>query len=186
MNLPPISDYLDAIARINNLPVSDSGQWFFYQGMLFLSRRKWWADFGTRHASHEGLDIGIFKNLSGDREWLDTTARIPAMAAGTVINVCDDFLGRSVIVKHCSNKQSRQVTVYSHLKVPGSIFPGMRVEPGDIVGQIADTTGKKSGIHCHLHISLMDIAHQIPDHKITWQVMGEPDPEMVKLFNPMV
>ncbi len=183
---PPITDYLDTLARINDLPVSDPGQWFFYPGMLFLSKKKWWADFGIRHASHEGLDIGIFKNRSGNRQWLDTTTRIPARARGTVINVCDDFLGRSVIVRHFSTRQSRQVSVYSHLKVPGTVFPGKKVEPGEIMGTIADTTGKKSGIHCHLHISLMEIANQIPDRNITWQVMGEPDPEMVKLFNPMV
>ncbi|MDY0220103.1 MAG: peptidoglycan DD-metalloendopeptidase family protein [Desulfobacterium sp.] len=185
MKLPPIAAYLDAIARINTLPVAHSGRWVFYQGMLFLSRKKWWADFGIRHANHEGLDIGIFMNRSNNLEWLETTTRIPAMAGGRIINVCDDFLGQSVIIEHYSNSISRGVSVYSHLKVPGSIVPGKDVEQNEIIGRIADTTGKKSGIHCHLHISLMEIATLIKESKIDWQIMGEPDPGVVKLFNPM-
>jgi murein DD-endopeptidase MepM/ murein hydrolase activator NlpD len=153
--------------------------------MLFLSQKKWWADFGTRHARHEGLDIGIFMNRAGKLEWLETTTKIPAMASGRVINVCDDFLGQSVVVEHCSNPTSRGVSVYSHLKVPGTIVPGKDIEQNEIIGRIADTTGRRSGIHCHLHISLMEIKNFIPDRNINWHIMGEPDPGVVKLFNPM-
>ena len=31
--------------------------WVFHPGMLMGSNAKWWGDFGTRHASHEGIDI---------------------------------------------------------------------------------------------------------------------------------
>ncbi|MCP4114102.1 MAG: M23 family metallopeptidase [Desulfobacteraceae bacterium] len=181
-----IRSYLDAVTRLNNLPISDTREWFFHHGMLFRSRAKWWADFGTRHATHEGLDIARFRNRAGRVQWLDTKTRVPAMAGGEVINVCGDFLGRSVIVKHARDEVSRLVSVYSHITVPSGIMPGIRVEKGDVIGQIADTTGKKSGIHCHLHISIMEIANHIPDRDITWEIMGEPDLKGVKLYNPMV
>lgn len=186
LKIPPIVTYLDTIARINDLPISTPGEWFFYQGMLFLSKKKWWADFGTRHANHEGIDIGLFKNRYGKIEWLDTSTRVPAMAEGEIVNVCPDLLGHTVVIKHCSNRVSREVSVYSHLSVPSFIVPGKTVRQGEIIGNIADTTKNKSGLHCHLHLSLMEISNLIPDKDINWQVMGNPDNKMVKLFNPMV
>lgn len=179
-----IRSYLDTIARINDLPISNPGEWFFFDGMLFLSRAKWWADFGTRHAMHEGLDIALFKNRSGKISWLDTTTGVPAMAKGEIINVCPDFLGQSVIVRHEKGKTSRIVSVYSHMRVPSQVTSGREVEKGDIVGYIADTSEKRSGIHCHLHISLMEITNKIADKEITWEIMGKPDLGMVKIFNP--
>ncbi|MBI9091307.1 MAG: M23 family metallopeptidase [Desulfobacterium sp.] len=181
-----IRSYLDAITHLNNLPISDQREWFFHPGMLFWSRAKWWADFGTRHAMHEGLDIALFRNRTGRIQWLDTSTRVPAMAKGEVINVCSDFLGRSVIIKHAQDAESRLVSVYSHIAVPSAVVPGTRVNKGDVVGQIADTTGKKSGIHCHLHVSIMEIANEITDNEISWEIMGEPDLKGVKLFNPMI
>ncbi len=180
-----IRSYLDTITHLNNLPISDQREWFFHQGMLFRSRAKWWADFGTRHAMHEGLDIGLYRNRTGELRWLDTKTRVPAMAKGEVINVCNDFLGRSVIIRHAQDEASRLVSVYSHIKVPSLVVPGTRVEKDDVIGQIAGTTEKKSGIHCHLHISIMEIANEIPDNGISWKIMGEPDLKGVKLFNPM-
>lgn len=180
-----IRSYLDTVTRLNNLPISNQREWILHHGMLLGSRAKWWADFGTRHARHEGLDIALFRNRAGGIQWLDTQTQVPAMAKGVVINVCRDFLGRSVIIRHAQDGVSRLVSVYSHIAVPSTVVPGTRVGKGDIIGQIADTTGKKSGIHCHLHISIMEIANTIPDNEITWEIMGEPDLKGVKLFNPM-
>jgi len=179
--------YLDTIALVNNLKVSRPSVWYFYPGMLFRSSRKWWADFGTRHALHEGLDIVMYRNRDGRIAWLDTSINIPAMTAGNVINVCDDFLGQSVIIENESNfrNDARIVTVYSHMNVPKHLFPGKSVSTGESLGRIADTSGRKSGIPCHLHISIMEIKREIPDHMIKWNLMGNPDPDLVKIFNPV-
>ncbi|MFO7748642.1 MAG: hypothetical protein R6V54_00975 [Desulfobacteraceae bacterium] len=243
-----LNDYLDALARCNNLVdtenIGDTGdtlEWCFYPGMLLGSRAKWWADFGVRHAAHEGLDICMYRTSGGEIARLSPSTRIPAMEGGVVVNVCGDFLGRTVVVQHhgtsrpdrAANERpatgsstrsgsdngtgrssssgtgtssynctangrrtgtgtgtgtatgtDRRISVYSHLSVNGSVDRGAVVEKNDILGRIADTSGRKSGIPCHLHLSIMEVTGEIARNQLNWKLFGRPDPHRVKLFNP--
>ncbi len=155
--------------------------------MLFGSGAKWWDDYAYRHAPHEGLDIMTFTNAWGQRSDLDTDTQIPVMEKGTIINVCHDFLGQSVIVRHDTTlpSSSMMLSVYSHLSRSLPAEPGSFLKRGDIIGRLADTSLRKSGIPCHLHISIMEVNGDIPADQINWDLMGRPDPAIVRLYDPM-
>ncbi|HKK90602.1 MAG TPA: hypothetical protein VJ936_04330, partial [Desulfobacteraceae bacterium] len=78
----------------------------------------------------------------------------------------------------------RRISVYSHLSVNGTLGRGTAVEKNDILGRIADTSERKSGIPCHLHLSIMEVAGDIAGEQLNWNLFGRPDPHRVKLFNP--
>ncbi|MBF0259265.1 MAG: hypothetical protein HQK62_10575 [Desulfamplus sp.] len=246
-----LNDFLKSITKTNNLPISDAGEWLFYPGMLFGSRAKWWADWGYRYTPHEGVDFAFYKTLNKDIGVLDSTVMIPAMADGIILNICDDFLGQSVVIAHgqsgsdrkynskhiqteCSidksvigDKESIIVTAYSHICVDRNLAEveahicldkdlieaevhicedrksnelgflskkktnnhssraGMFISKGQIIGRIADTSMKKSGILPHLHISFIEISSATPFNKLNWDLFGNPYCGNVFFLNPL-
>lgn len=178
--------YLRRLAAINRLPEAAILEWLFYPGMLFASRRKWWGDFACRHSDHEGLDIWLYRTGNKHVGMLDPGTQVLPIAAGRVINICTDFLGVSVIVENeqLSGRHARVVSVYSHLDKNVWVSSGQRVSPEKGFATLASTAGRKSGIPCHLHISVMEISREIPPDRINWSVMGNPEPDLVKMYNP--
>ncbi|MBF0468424.1 MAG: hypothetical protein HQK61_06010 [Desulfamplus sp.] len=230
---------------INNLPISDAGEWLFYPGMLFGSHAKWWADWGCRYTPHEGVDIAFYRTsnkhyrtFNKDIATLDSTVMVPAMADGVILNICDDFLGQSVVVAHgtsCSDieydldhshpdccidksrngrKESITGAVYSHICIDSSLarlYSGiyadsdstepdssydkkpqkdilkkrLAVSRGQVIGKIADTSMKKSGILPHLHISFIEIPSTTPFNELNWNLFGNPDCDNVRFLNPL-
>ena len=154
--------------------------------MLLCSNAKWWGDFGIRKSCHEGLDIGMYKNLDNKIVWVRPEVIVPAMAQGTVVNVCHDFLGKSVIVlyRHCPENNSRFVIIYSHIQPFSDIRKGKILRKDEPLGQIADTAGKKSKIPCHLHVSTMEIVNTIDNSRLNWDLFTSPAPPGVNLYNP--
>lgn len=162
--------------------------------MLMESNAKWWGDFGTRHASHEGLDIAMYTNKQGKMNWLTPDVVIPAMADGMVLNVCPDFLGSSIITElrddsatgedSASINHSKLIAVYSHLIPENHIHTGQRLKEKDCIGTIADTSTKKSGIPCHLHISIIEVVKDIPETMLDWNLFGDHNSEKINLINP--
>lgn len=212
-----LRDLLHSIVQINKLPISDSREWLFYPGMLFGSCAKWWADWKIRYTAHEGLDITFYRTLIGDIGSFDPTVMVPAMADGTVLNICDDFLGQSVIINHgecdsieenhCNHQKAIVAAVYSHicveknsvkpsephekelpynrLKAQMDIEIGMSVVKGQILGKVADTSMKRSGILPHLHISFVEIPETTPHHELNWNLFANPSCDRVRFINPL-
>ncbi len=154
--------------------------------MLLCSTAKWWGDFGYRKSSHEGLDIVMYRDVNNRVVGLHDKVKVPAMAGGTVINVCKDFLGKSVIVRYrdCPENNSRFVLVYSHIQPSSDIVYGKTVVKGDILGNISNTTDRKSKIPCHLHISIIEISNGIDDSRLNWDLFTAPAPPGVNFYNP--
>ena len=154
--------------------------------MLLSSTAKWWGDFGRRKSCHEGLDIVMYRDINNRIAGLHNQVKVPAMAGGYVVNVCKDFLGESVVAwyRNFSENDSRFVLVYSHIKPSADIIPGRHVTKGDILGKIADTTGRKSKIPCHLHISIIEISNKIDDSQLNWNLFTAPAPPGVNIYNP--
>ena len=178
--------YLKTIAALNHLPVCHEETWCFFEGMLFRSCAKWWGDFAYRISSHEGLDIGMYRDINNRIIWLHDQVKVPAMAQGVILNICRDFLGKSVIVHHrdCPENDSRFILVYSHIKPVPGIAPEKKVNRCDILGTIADTSSRKSKIPCHLHISIMEISNTIDNCRLNWDLFASPVPMGVNLYNP--
>ncbi|MBF0204917.1 MAG: peptidoglycan DD-metalloendopeptidase family protein, partial [Desulfamplus sp.] len=165
-------------------------------GMLFGSNEKWWADWGNRYAPHEGIDIVFYrksnKTFDCDICSFDSNIKIPTMADGIILNICDDFLGQSVIIKHSMHnfeqsacKKSSVVVSYSHIMADKCLKAGMAVTKEQILGTVADTSMKKSGILPHLHISIMEISTTIPHNELNWNLFSNQSCDSVIFFNPL-
>ncbi|MCF8045381.1 MAG: M23 family metallopeptidase [Desulfarculaceae bacterium] len=180
-----ISEYLAKIAEINRLDIKSPDGWIFHPGMLFQSTAKWWGDFGSRHAPHEGLDILFYRSADGFVDSIGPDTLVPLLADGYAVNICDDFLGRSLVVESRmqSTSRFRIFSVYAHLDIMPGIETGTRLAKGDMVATPASTAGKKSKIAPHLHLSVLEAPSSIPARELDWNLFGNPD-SPVRLVNP--
>jgi murein DD-endopeptidase MepM/ murein hydrolase activator NlpD len=139
---------------LNNSPELQSfKEWIFYPGMLFNSMDKWW-DNGQRENPHEGLDLCFYKDQRGNICRLDENAKIPAAFDGTIAGIINDFLGRSIIIEHDTNKQTGSFcTIFGHVIPEKSIAKGSTVNKGEVFARLAGTGNSKTKILPHLHIT---------------------------------
>ena len=175
--------YLSSIASANNL--KDGIEWVFYPGMLLDSKSKWWGDFKTRHAAHEGIDICFFRTFDKTIRCLKPGAVVPAWSTGTVINLCEDFLGHTLVVEpeNTAGGPTRMLEVFSHLAPCEGITPGTRVSAGRIIARTFDTRTKGLPLLPHLHVSCIEVASHIPFEALNWSLF--PLREKVNVINPV-
>ena len=157
--------YFHYLENCNECGAGGVQAWLFSPGMLFGSLEKWWPDTGCRPTAHEGLDICYFTDGLGRDLQFDSGVKIPVMTAGTVIAVCDDFLGRSVFVEH---DQDRLISVYAHIVPLRTINPGYKIREGEVIGNVADTTGRKNRMPAHLHVTIMKIPSGLSGEQLDW------------------
>jgi len=177
------SRFTAAIVRENSLDKRDFKEWVFCPGMLFGSGQKWWGDKGNRGRAHEGLDLLLYRNNDGEVLSLDEKTAVPAIYDGTVVRVIDDFLGRSIFMKHHAHGNSRFITAFGHTKPLAGIEAGSRVKEGDIIATIAGTSDPKINIAPHLHISAGWISAEIDYETLDWETIGSS--KMIRLIDPL-
>ncbi len=175
--------YLGAMAWANRL--GHDIEWVFFPGMLPESRRKWWGDFGNRPAPHEGIDICYFKTRNKTIQPLPAGARIPVWSSGVVLNICDDFLGNSLVVapEAFMSENTRILEIYSHLCVCDGIMPGMRVQGNQIIARTADTHATGSVLPPHLHLSCIEVPARICPSELNWTLF--PRRDTANVMNPV-
>jgi murein DD-endopeptidase MepM/ murein hydrolase activator NlpD len=161
------------VVKYNHLDETGFEEWAFYAGMLFNSPEKWWGDGGNRTSPHEGLDICFYRNKKGNLLHLDETAKIPAMYDGEIVKIGDDFLGKSVYMRHpvFDGRGNQLYTAYGHT-APCDISVGTIVKEGDIVVRIGKIT-KKTPLIPHLHISAAWIPVLYPPEQLDWAALGD-------------
>ncbi|MEE4362528.1 MAG: hypothetical protein V2J08_01270 [Desulfotignum sp.] len=175
--------YLSSIATANSL--KDVIEWVFYPGMLLDSKSKWWGDFKTRHAAHEGIDICFFRTCDKTIHRLAPGTVVPAWSTGTVVNLCEDFLGHTLVVEpdYTAGGPTRVLEVFSHLAPCDEMTPGTRVGAGRIIARTFDTRIKGSPLLSHLHVSCIEVASHIPFAALNWSLF--PLREKVNVINPV-
>ncbi|MDT8380344.1 MAG: hypothetical protein RQ739_15785 [Desulfotignum sp.] len=176
--------YLAAVSSANSL--GHDTEWLFYPGMLPDSRLKWWGNFGSRPAAHEGIDICFYRaGGSGLIRSLPAGARVPAWSSGTVINMCGDFLGTSLVMEleTVLSQRTRILEIYSHLTVGDAMTPGTRIHTGQIIARITDTRAKGSVLPPHLHLSCIEVPAHIPADKLDWSLFARR--EKVNVLHPV-
>jgi murein DD-endopeptidase MepM/ murein hydrolase activator NlpD len=175
--------YFHYLEECNNYFGGRVDTWLFSPGMIFGSREKWWPDTGLRPTAHEGLDICYYRNGSGRVMQFDPGVRIPVMTAGTVLAICGDFLGRSVFLQHHAGTLEKLISVYAHIVPSATIIPGYQVAEGEVIGTVADTTGRKNKMPAHLHITIMNIPFGASGEHLNWNFICNSG--RVILFNPL-
>ena len=156
----------------------------FYPGMLFRSLDKWWPDSGLRSTNHEGLDICYYTDSLGKEQKFTPQISIPAMASGRIFASCHDFLGQSLFIDHGVFGSLRFLSVYAHIVQHRHIMVGQKVKVADVVGVIADTTGRKNRMPAHVHLSLMRIPESVSFDMLDWNYICNSDE--VELVDPVL
>ena len=190
-----IQSYLEKIADINNLDIALSdnhiGEWVFHHGMLFSSPDTWWQSHKTskpdkRKTVHEGIDILFYKDKNKHIQQLKADAFIPAYSGGKIINICNDFISKSIIVRHNISLKQRLdlIIVYAHILPSNKIKVGINLKQGDIIATIARTDKKKTTLPPHLHFSVIEIPKNIPTEHLNWEFFSDKKSK-INLMNPL-
>ena len=174
--------YFQYLENCNSLGAGRPVRWRFYPGMLFGNLEKWWPDAGPRPTAHEGLDICYYTDALGEDLQFDPGVRVPVMTAGTVLALCDDFLGRSVFLAH-GQEQEPLISVYAHIRPLAAVGPGFVASAGEVIGTVADTAGRRNRMPAHLHLTIMKIPAGVPAASLDWTFICRSD--MVTLFDPL-
>ncbi|MCK5100698.1 MAG: M23 family metallopeptidase [Desulfobacteraceae bacterium] len=191
-----IESYLKKIAEINDLDIADAenraGEWIFHHGMLFLSPHTWWQSRETpksdkRKTPHEGIDILFFKDRNKQIQNLGTNTLIPAATDGEVINICHDFIGKSIVVRHNISfmQQLDLIFVYAHILPDSMIKVGTALKQGDIIATIAKTEKEKTTLPPHLHFSVIEIPENTPAKNLNWELFSHTASKL-NLINPLI
>ncbi len=174
--------YLDVLEG-KNICFAGMKRLYLYPGMEFRSEIKWWPDKGKRVTPHEGVDVCYYIDSTGEECRVTPDFRVPVMAPGKILAISKDYLGETVFLDHQYEQRSRFISIYAHITPLPDLKIGDTVCAGDVIGTVADTTGKKNRIPAHLHISLMTIARAVPVETLDWHMISYP--EDAELIDPL-
>ncbi len=159
-------------------------RWLFRPGMLFGAKQKWWESEEARQSMHEGLDFYAFLDAQGSHELLDTTFHIPVLFDGEIVSVFDDFLGKTILVKHEQFQVDEKIfcTIYGHVSPLSTIQTGFQISAGDSIATIAAPEFEKSKVPPHLHLSTAFVPNMIITETVDWKSLSRPP---VMLCDPL-
>ena len=179
------SRFTEMLMKENAPDLNDFDRWIFCEGMLFSSPDKWWGDRGRRDFPHEGIDLCLYRDRSGQIRSLDPKIRVPVMYAGTVMAMFKDYLGTAVIIEHQvpANDTGRTLSFYAHTNPDPDIGVGRMVKEGDIMGSLADTRHSKARIRPHLHFTIGLPTQSFSYDGLVWNTIRRP--EMMTLLDPL-
>lgn len=169
------SDYLDSISQVNGLSDGmrndQKVEWLFHCGMLFSSKDKWWGDFKFRRSAHEGIDITYYKMCLNEIHCFDDSIKIPAMDGGIILNICDDFLGQTLVVEHKNSLlfDRRVLLAYAHIIPEKNLKIDQVVKKEQIIAQVCPTH-KNPQLPPHLHLSCFEFLKKIQPNNLNWNL----------------
>lgn len=169
----------------NRLDAVGFREWVFHPGMLFGALEMWWGRGGNRDRPHEGLDVRCYRDAGGRIHGLDGTIRVPVMYEGEIAAIRDDFLGRSVFVRHPIRDGGgrRLHTIYGHTAPDGDVRVGDALGEGEEFATVALTPAGKTSAPAHLHLTVAWVSPSVSGEALDWRTMG--DARRVILLDPL-
>ena len=181
MSKIPKSSFARSFVTLNGLENPGFARWVFQPGMEFEALDTWWEGVGRRVTPHEGLDFCCFEDENGKLVNLVAKSLVPAMYAGTVVNIFADLLGSSILVAHDFLEKGRRLySIYAHTSALKTIQKGVRVKAGEAISMICAAENKS--ILPHLHLSVI-WAEESAIGSLDWQTIHQVNG--VKLCNPL-
>ena len=183
-NTIPESTFKTFFTKHNNFHTYGFKEWIFYPGMLFQNMEAWWTDNGLRPTPHEGIDLCFYRDNAGKVRRIDNGTKIPVMYTGDIVHTHDDFLGKSIYVKHSINDKSGNAlhTIYGHT-IPRNLHDTKkRVRQGDIIAEVA-AVPENSKVLPHIHITMAWIPESLPCKRLNWGTIWTS--RSVTLCNPL-
>lgn len=177
------STFCECLIGLNALQSFSS--WAFHHGMLFGAQMTWWGTKAKRRSSHEGLDLCLYVDGEGRPTTFGVGKRVPVIYQGHIIKIDDDFLGKSIYVKHAFRDGSGNVlyTAYGHTKPAHGTDINVTIGEGEVIATIADTRGKKTAPPPHLHISMVWAPESLPEGDLNWDTISAR--QIVKPVDPL-
>jgi len=167
-------NYLHTISKINSLANSLDIQWIFHCGMLFASDQKWWGDFKLRHCPHEGIDISFYRTDSDKMHCFDNSIKVPAMDEGIILNICDDFLGKTIVVeqKNLNSFKKKVLFAYAHTIPEKGLKSGDIIRKHNIIAKVCNTD-KNPQLKPHIHFSCFEVPKQLQSFDLNWNLLSK-------------
>ena len=173
--------------KANGLLEDDFQEWVLSPEMLFRASDKWWGDRGKRKSSHEGLDLCFYRNHQDRICHMRAGMKIPVLYEGVVVGVVNDFIGKSIIVKHRipDNSGKEFYTIYGHTIPEGGVYSGSSVSPWGIIARVSGLYGPNTGILPHLHISIgFPVSGEVGYDTFDWKDIG--DNNIMTFIDPLL
>ncbi|HSW39324.1 MAG TPA: M23 family metallopeptidase [Acidobacteriota bacterium] len=126
--------------------------WIFEPGMRFSARMEWWGDRNRRRTEHEGIDFAMGMIYGAGAGAVPEGTPVRAIADGRIVAILDDFLGKTIVVRHRGIADSDGNifhTLLSHVQIE-QCRRGP-VSKGRILGRIG--SAGKSRVQAHLHLT---------------------------------
>jgi len=153
---PKRTRFTEYFIRENHLENSFK-EWLFSKGMLFRAAEKWWDGDSDRKERHEGLDFCLYRDIGNRIIPLDELIRIPAMFGGKIARIFDDFIGKSITIRHRSADGGKiLLSIYGHTEPIQGLSEGQAIVEGEAIAHLAVPRRSRSSLHPHLHVSLLE------------------------------
>ncbi|KPJ78651.1 MAG: hypothetical protein AMJ54_02450 [Deltaproteobacteria bacterium SG8_13] len=167
-----VKPYGDMIVQINDLDRKGFREWLFCPQMLFGASDKWWGQGGGRGNSHEGLDIGTYRDRYDGIQHLDETTTVPAAVDGVVAAMIDDFLGKTVILRHCCRDGADLLSLYGHTQPRAGLRIDRPVTAGERIATLMRPADVNFSVSTHLHLSFVRCTGSSPVEDLHWNTIG--------------
>lgn len=175
------SSFFHDLLRLNRLGQGWTS-WAFLPGMLFRDSRMWWKE-ESRTSPHEGIDLLYLLDEGGSRISLPGDGLVPPLMGGEVAAIFDDFLGKTVAVRHrIENEQG-----WSLLSIYAHVLPMVRcadkIAAGTPLATLGEGKARGSGPPGHLHLSLAWAAPELRSAELAWPTMWHT--QGLRLIDPL-
>jgi hypothetical protein len=140
--------------------------WSVGKGMFFGDHLEWWGDRNRRRTLHEGIDFAEGFVTDEDVQPVREGTPVRALARGGAVAILDDFLNKTVIVRHPGIRNAEGDvchTFYSHIHPENNALGP--VAGGQVLGRVAKSTN--AGAPAHMHLTAAWIPESIPASDIT-------------------
>ena len=177
--------FSEMFAEVNGLHHKGFQRWLFADGMAYLAARQWWGRREMRVNPHEGIDFCLYETNGGGQGELLAGALVPAAQDGEVVRIHDDFLGKTVWLKHGEPDVTGKIlhTVYGHIAPNRTLAVGDQVVAGEIIGVVAEPSLAGKKIAPHLHLTAIKIIASLDGNSLHWSLVH--DPARAELLSPL-
>jgi murein DD-endopeptidase MepM/ murein hydrolase activator NlpD len=186
-SLPPVSIVPGFFEWLKLLTVESGFEhWIFRPGMMFGDRIEWWGDRNRRRTEHEGLDFVEGLQQNGTTRSIPESTPIYAMADGDVVAILDDFLGKTVVMRHPAITHEGGDVFYTFLSHIRSVSNRLRsATQGSPIGRVGKSANAR--VPAHLHLTAAWIPQAIHPNTITLDHLHPANTSVVLLnFNELI
>ncbi len=169
----PRSPFQNCFLALNR--IDEFERWILYPGMLLGSPEKWWGRGGSRTSPHEGIDLCCYSSTKAGEMAVQPGMKVPSPYSGTVVGTVDDFIGKSVFIRHeeISNLDRHFFTLFGHTKLQSIVNPGTELKACEMVATIAPPRVGQRDLPCHLHLSQAWIHDSLSPDTISWETISD-------------